>query len=110
MPTIYSRLVAYQKENRIPPLPQQLRRDLGQIIIKEYLSFDIQAALHRVASVEPEGTFLVLSYPKFYIPEMDRLIKEFHLSKVTKTIPKRKRIYTQSETSEKVGSAKPSNK
>lgn len=110
MPTIYSRLAIFEKANKKRPLTQQQRRDLGQIVIKEYLSFDIQAALHRVHSKEPGWEGTVLSYPKFYVHEIDRLIKEFHLTKVTKIIPKRKRIYTQSETNQKVGSAKPSNR
>lgn len=106
MPTIYSRLVLYQKENKTPRLTQQQRRDLGQVIIKEYFQFDIQAALHRVTSKEPEGEFTVLSYPKFYVHEIDRLIKEFYLANVVpNTIPKRKRIPTKS-----VWSAKPLNR
>lgn len=93
MPSIYSRLVKYQELNKKPPLTQEQKVSLGHHICQQYLSQTrIKKALHRMMSIEPEGKFIVLSYPEIYLPEIDRYISEFYSTlpqpKVRKRIPK----------------------
>lgn len=58
-----------------------------------------------MVSKEPEGEFKVLSYPKKFVPEIDRLISEYYKN-VPREVVKRKRIPTK-PTLEK--SVKPTN-
>lgn len=110
MPTLYSRLIKYQDENSKPPLPHNFRRLLGQQIIKEYMDLpkELRPTLGRKETVEPEGIFIAISYPETFIEDIDRIIKDFYL-KLPNIIPKRKRIYTKSET-KLAFSVKPSNR
>lgn len=92
-----------------PQLPYNLRRLLGQQVIKEYMDLPLERrpTLGRNVTREPEGTFLAISYPETFVKDIDRLIKDFYLDNANIIPKKRKRIY-QSEN-KKVGSAKPSN-
>ena len=111
MPTIYSRLILFQEENMQSQLPHNLRRLLGQQVIKEYMDLpkELRPTLGRNVTREPEGVFLAISYPETFVKDIDRIIKDFYLSYANSIPKKRKRIYTQSEI-KKVGSAKPSNR
>lgn len=79
MPSIYSRLVKYQKLQKKPSLTQEQKVLLGNYICQQYrLQTIIKVPVHRMISSEPEGNFLVLSYPVPYLPEIDRMIEEYY--------------------------------
>jgi hypothetical protein len=71
-------------------LSREKRLELGKIIVSHYINESgISMPLHKAYSKEPEGTFMVLSYPKIYNHQMDKLIASY-CQKFSR--PKRKRI------------------
>lgn len=89
MPTIFKRLTHLRKN---PILTLQQKSVLGRLVCSEYHSQQIiNKATHSVLSKEPEGEFYVQSYPKKFVPEIDRIIEEYYNSlpkpKVRKRIP-----------------------
>lgn len=78
MPTINSRLYLVQKREKKRPLTIEEKCLLGREIVTAYYSQDqIKAPLQKTLSREPEGDFLVLSYPQLFVTEIDRIITEF---------------------------------
>lgn len=99
MATIYKQLLQYQQMQKAPQLTEQQSKDLGLLICKNWFSKpqSKKTALGRVQSVEPTGTYEVVSYPKYFEPEIDRAIQYFYKSIVkaenrTEIKPMRKRI------------------
>lgn len=90
MPTIYKRIKHYCNSTKNRILSQEQRIELGKIIADHYVNHSgIKKNLYRTSSLEPEGEFKVVSYPKIYNPEIDRQIAEYYLQNAPK---KRKRI------------------
>lgn len=96
MPIIFNRIKNYCIRTQTKLLPIEKRTELGAIIIQHYIEQSgIKRPVHKTISVEPEGTFTVVSYPKIYVPEIDRQIAEFYqknLPKVRKRIPMKNNI------------------
>lgn len=89
MPTIFKRLTHLRKT---PILTLQQKTLLGRLVCTQYHSQQIiKKATHRVLSKEPEGEFYVQSYPRLFVPEIDRIIEEYYSSlpqpKIRKRIP-----------------------
>lgn len=102
MPSVYSRILFYQKKHKRKPLTQTQKEELGKLICMLYFVQQVvTGSLHKIISKEPEGEFTVLSYPKKFIPFMDEMIISYWDSMAA--IPKRKRVPT------KIISVKPSN-
>lgn len=71
-------------------LSKEQREELGKSIAHHYVNDSgIKRPLFKTLSVEPEGEFTVVEYPKIYNPEIDRQIAEYYLKNTPK---KRKRI------------------
>lgn len=89
MPTVNSRLYLLQKGTKKRPLTKDEKSELGRKIVQCYYNQDlIKVPLQKVISNEPEGTFLVISYPQLFIPEIDKILSEY----LQKIPDKRKRI------------------
>ncbi len=89
MATVFKQLSAYQKKNRAPQLSQEHAQKLGETICKIWFSKKQckYIALNKTVSTEPDGTFQVVSYPNFFIPEIDRAIHYFYLTIVKLPLP-----------------------
>lgn len=102
MPIIFKRIKNYCIRTRAKLLPIDKRAELGAIIIQHYIEQSgIKRPVHKAISVEPEGVFTVVSYPKVYIPEIDRHIAEFYqknMLKVRKRIPLKNNIFHKINT------------
>lgn len=58
------------------------RESLGKSIANYYVNYSgIKRTLYRTKSIEPEGEFTVISYPKVYNAEIDRQIAEYYQKK-----------------------------
>ena len=89
MPTLFKRIKHYCNLNNAKMLSLDKRTELGRIIADYYHQSKIKIKLRKAESVEPEGIFVVISYPKIFNPEIDKLIDNFY----QKNKPtKRKRI------------------
>lgn len=78
MATIYSRCVAYAKNNNTEILPAEVRKEVGRIAAALYHEKGIKRYLHRKEYHEPEGTFSVILYPKLFNQDIDAIISDFH--------------------------------
>lgn len=92
MAMIYARIKHLQIKKKFLQLTHDQKIDLGRKFNelakeKEYH----RGALQKVPSSEPEGDYLVVSYPRKYIPNIDRFILEYFHS-LTPVKPPRKRI------------------
>lgn len=102
MSTVNYRVQYLQRKLKKRPLSIDEKKMLGKQIADHYHHQDkIKIPIQRVVSNEPEGRFVVLSYPSQYTPQMDEIITSF-LSSIP-DIKKRKRI-----AAIKAFSAKPS--
>jgi len=56
------------------------REDLGKMVIGFWFSKanSVKLPICRLKEEQPEGTFEVLSYPRAFIPHMDKLIDAWH--------------------------------
>jgi len=94
MPIIFNRIKNYCVRTKSKLLPIEKRTELGASIIQHYIHHSgIKMPVHKAVSIEPEGTFCVVSYPKIYVGEIDRQIEEYYLKnvpRVRKRIPMRK--------------------
>lgn len=89
MPTVNSRLYLLQKNTKKRPLTIDEKSLLGRKIVECYYAQNIiKNPLQKVISQEPEGSFLVLSYPQLFVPEIDKILSDY-----LQNLPdKRKRI------------------
>lgn len=69
---------------------QETKIAIGQEICKTYFDLPVKPKAFKIESVEPEGTFQAMSYPKFFVPVMDEIIKKHAKPKR----PRNSRIYT----------------
>lgn len=106
MPTLYKRLNYYCEINKKPQLSSEQRMALGKTVIDTFWAKKRPdwAVTHAVYTNE-QGTFRVVSYPRWFLPVVDQLIDDFY-----KSLPvpeKRKRIPTKSKPIYSTKNAKP---
>lgn len=92
MPTIYSR-IKHLKQN----LDQETKKKIGAEVCKTFFAQKKKPRIFKIKSVEPEGEFMALSYPKKFIPVIDKIILS-HAPRQKR--PRNNRVY----------SARPNNK
>lgn len=92
MPTIFQRL----KHHKITA-PQETKIKIGKEVTEAFFAQKKRPRIFKISQKEPEGEFMVLSYPKTFINVIDAVI--------FKHIPKPKRARTN-----KVYTAKPGKK
>lgn len=91
MPTLYSRIIRLQAINKIRVLSLADRQYVGKFIVSMYFKQSSRPTCQRIVSLEPEGEFLVLSYPKSFLPKIDEFL-EHHFPVVRE---KRQRLKAQ---------------
>lgn len=82
MPTIFQRITHLKLSPN-----QEIKVAIGKEICGVYFSQKKKAKIFKIDSVEPEGTFKALSYPKKFTDVMDKIILKHCSPKV-----KRRRI------------------
>lgn len=102
MAMLYNRIKHLQRKKKFLKFTHEQKIELGRKFNelarqKEYH----RGALQTVPSSEPEGDFLVVSYPRKYIPEIDRFILEYFHS-LTPVKQPRKRIHRPIFTTRKL--------
>jgi hypothetical protein len=86
---------------KLAHLSPEQRADIGKLLVDTYAKSGIKPELKqmpKVESVEPEGTFLVLSYPRRFNDLMDAVILKY-VAEIPQPQPKkeRKRIPVKSQ-------------
>jgi hypothetical protein len=91
MPTLYKQIEAFRTKKNKPALSNEQLQELGKKVIEAYfLVKHKDAAIRRVPQQEPAGTFMVVDYPRNYVPEINRIIKAYYAAiepKIRKRIP-----------------------
>lgn len=78
MSTIYSRIKHYCLHKKCPIPTKDQRAEIGKGIAHIYFEEGkSKFPIVRVESIEPEGTFQVLSYPKAYNEVIDKFIDDY---------------------------------
>ena len=77
MSTVFQRVRFFCKLKKVPLLPQKDRLIVGKQVADTYRQQNGQIPEKRLVIAEPEGKFNVQWYPTDFIPEIDRVIKEF---------------------------------
>lgn len=72
MATIFTRI----KHLKVDPT-QEVRMQIGKQVCTVYFSQKRRAKIFKIPSVEPEGTFMALSYPKSFNDTIDKIILRF---------------------------------
>lgn len=92
MATLYSRIKHYADSKRKTLLNLDQRQELGKITIGFWFTEHNTASgpICRLKEIQPEGTFEVLSYPRSFIPHLDKLVAAFH-STLPPAVEKKKR-------------------
>lgn len=78
MPTMYTRLLHYCTLKKIPLPNRDQKAEIGKQIAHIYISEKKpETKVSRVESVEPDGTYTAISYPKTFIPVIDQFIEDY---------------------------------
>lgn len=78
MPTVFKRISYYCQQNGLPIPDRDQRAEVGKQVAHIYISEKKkEAVINRIESVEPEGTFSVIDYPKNFVPVIDQFIDDF---------------------------------
>lgn len=78
MPTVFNRLQHYCNTNTLVLPERNIRAEIGKQIAHIYIQVKKkEAAISRIESVEPEGTFFVITYPKTFLKDIDNFIAEY---------------------------------
>ncbi len=93
MSTVFKRSEQYRKSNKKPALTQPQLHDLGKLAIAAYSAVKHpKTPIHFTISTE-EGNPRVIDYPRYFTPELDRIVGEYYASiepKLRKRIPFKK--------------------
>ena len=97
MATLHRRLTHYCFVNKKPELTEEQKSGLGRIIIEAYCAQKKPTTpIHHELFTNETGSFKVVSYPRYFIPEIDRFIADFYQA-LYPPAPKRKRIPAKSK-------------
>lgn len=106
MATLHKRLNHYCLINNKPELTEEQKQGLGRIVIEAYCTKKKPTTpIHHEVFTNENGSFKVVSYPRYFIESIDRLIDDFY-KVLYPPPPKRKRIPAKSNP---IYSAKNSN-
>jgi hypothetical protein len=86
MATIYKRLELYCKTNQVEMPELEIRKEIGAIVIAAWFSEENilhkHIPLHKKTFIDESGTTVkVLSYPKKFIPIIDKIILKHYFEK-----------------------------
>lgn len=87
MATLFKRIKHLQLLKKIGEVSKEQRAEFGIYVYNRVISIDNHPYVDRCESKEPEGVFIVRSYPKVLIPLIDKMIIDKFGVK-----PKRKRM------------------
>lgn len=77
MALVFKRIHFYCKNKKTFLLSQADRKEIGKLVAELYHKQKWKIPLKKAKNKEPEGEFIVINYPTAFIPEIDRIIKEF---------------------------------
>lgn len=90
MSTIYSRIKHYCLHKKCPIPTKDQRAEIGKGIAHIYFEEGkSKFPIVRVESIEPEGTFQVLSYPKAYNEVIDKFIDDYMVEVIAEQAKKK---------------------
>jgi hypothetical protein len=89
MATTFSRIEIYLKSSRKQEVTDNDRKDIGSKVISAYFQKKPpQAVVHHLKFTNDKGSFRVVDYPKWFIPEIDEIITA-HFPPIKKRLRKR---------------------
>lgn len=93
MCTFFRRLQHYCNKTKQPLIPQDARFELGKKVNEAFRQSEYKSMLvFKIESVEPEGVFTALSYPRYFKPEIDKIIADYYKEHAPPPKRERKRI------------------
>lgn len=110
MPTSFQRIRHYCQTNKIPVFTKEQRIDINKLIWDTYIAQKPpRENINKVEVESPEGKKSVVSYPKYFIETIDKIIHEYRTILAAKAwdqikskmdsekiiLPERKRIRKQ---------------
>jgi len=83
MATLYNRLELYCKTNKVKMPPPEIRQELGTIVLSAWFSEENilrkHIPIHKKTFIDEFGnTVKVLSYPKKFLPVIDKIILKYY--------------------------------
>lgn len=80
MSTVFQRVSYHCKQKKMPLWPQKDLIEVGKLVAAAYRSQNKELPVKRVIVREPNGKFNVQWYPTEFIPEIDRVIREYKVT------------------------------
>lgn len=88
MATVFKRISYLCTKRKIPLLPQNRRNEIGKQVAALYREQNGEMPVKKVLIDEPERKFFVQWYPTEFIPEIDKVVKEFMVANVGNNVPR----------------------
>lgn len=78
MATCFKRIKFYCEINRIPVFTKEQRADIGKLVFETFIAQKSPKEKITKCNVDtPDGKISVVSYPKYFLPAIDKIIHDY---------------------------------